>query len=207
MEIKSNTYHFTLSEKKKIKKLIDKKYGKISTPIDYETTSGDFDIGLEEDIFKYTRERISGSTLERLVGLTGKEKTGSREITVEIVSKYLGFHNLKQFCKQIEYSISHPEPSSGNLNFKSVFKQHLINIQFGIDKAITTRYLNTNRLEILSSINNKFLKGDSIELSTLEIDEELICTSVSRFVKNEIIQLGSYKSGDNNKITSISLSK
>ena len=103
MEIKGNTYYFTSAEKNKIKKLIDKKYGKNSSPIDYESTSGDNDIGLEAEIYKTTGEMLSGSTLERLVGLQCKENSGVRKSTIKTVIKYLDFQDSRQFIKHIEY--------------------------------------------------------------------------------------------------------
>lgn len=207
MEIKGNTYYFSKIEKNLIKKLIDKKYGKISTTIDYDTTYGDFDTGLEADVYNTTRNIISGSTLERLVGLTGKESAGARKSTLETVIKYIDFKDIKQLIRHLEYSLQHSDSQLQELDFNSVFKNHLINIELSNNKALITRYLNANKFEILHSNNSKILKGDEVELLQLEVGEELICRNVIRIENKKIFLLGKYSSGDNNKVINISFSK
>lgn len=207
MEIKRNTFYFTKIEKNRIKKLIDSKYGKISTPIDYDTTGGDFDIGIEGDFYIKTGEMISGSTLERLVGLTGKENSGVRKGTINTVIKYLDFKGFRQLERYLEHSIQHPCSNLKEFDFNTVFKNHLIKIEFGANKALKTRYLNANKFEVLQSINSKILEGDKIELLQLEVSEELICKNVFRNLNKKTVELGKYKSGENNKVVNISFTK
>lgn len=205
MEIKGNTYHFTPAEKRLIKKLIDKKYGKVSTPVDYGTNIND--TGLEADFYNLTGEMVSGSTLERFVGLTGNEKSGFRKKIVEIVIKYLDFNGITQFNKQLEYSLLHPISKTRFFDLNMVFKMHLINIKLENNKTLITRYLNVNKFEIVESYNSKLLIGDIIELNNLEVNEELVCNNVFRIINNKSTEMGRYKSGDNNKVSNISFSK
>lgn len=207
MEIKGNTYYFTYKEKSKIKKLIDERYGKITTVIDYETTYGDYDVGVEGEIYSKTGKRISGSTIERLVGLTGDENTGVRNKTLEIICKYLEFNDINQLIAQVEYTLKHPVPKIEKLVYKEVFINHIVKIEFGSNKIINVRYLNNNIFEIVDSINSKLIKGDKINISILEVGEALICKELIRIEKNKTRNLGKYSSGENNHVTSISFSK
>lgn len=206
MEIKGNTYYFSKTEKNKIKKLIDKKFGKISTTKDYRKIYDDYDPALVAAIHQVS-EKISGSSLERLAGLTGSENKGVRKSTLEIVVRYLDFQNIEQFLKHLEYSLLHPDSSNQTFNFNSVFKNHLIEIKFGDNKVLTSRFFSVNKFEILNSSNSKIIAGDIVELSQLEVGEELICRNISRVKNRRTVILGTYNSGQNNKVSQISFVK
>ena len=207
MQVKANTYYFSKAEKKQIKKLVDKKYGKISTPIDYDSSYGEEDMGMKDEIYRLTGKLISGSTLERLVGLTGNENAGVRLSTVEAVSDYLGFSNARQFAKHLERAASYPGPRVKKIDLMGLFKKHVINIGFGLEKYISIRNLSADKFEVLESRDTKIRTGDQIVLLQMEIGDELICSDIIRRTNNRSTSLGRYRSGFINPISTISFHK
>ena len=207
MEIKGNTYYFTKPEKNKIKKLIDSKFGKISTPIDYDTTGGHYDLGIEADIYLKTGEKISGSTFERLVGLTGDSKIGVRKSTLEILIKYIDFKDFKQLSRYLEYSINYYNKSEKEIQLDNLYKRHIIKIEYGVNKFIKIRFIASNEFEVIDSRNTKIERSDKLVIVKLEVEEEIICDNVLRKRNKKMISLGGYKSGENNKVSNISFSK
>lgn len=93
---KGNTYYFTPQEKKIIKNLLDKKYGKISSPSDFDSTGGDYDTGVEGHVKACTGKQVSGLTLERVVGLRENEYKGVSITTLQMVAEYLNFDSYER---------------------------------------------------------------------------------------------------------------
>ena len=206
MEKKGNTYYFTPLEKRIIKSMVDKRYGKETTPADYDSTGGDYDMGVEGDIKNKTGENVSGSTMERLVGLREKEMKGVSPSTLKIVAEYLGFDGYEKLLNYIEYSLVHKTGNALSFDIADVFRQHSIRLSFNEDKVLVIKYHNANSFEVLSCVNLKLLAGDKLEVSQLNAGEEMICTRIIRqYKKNKSISLGKYKTGANNPVRSIEL--
>ena len=200
------SYKFTIAERKVIKELIDKKYGRISTSIDYQSY-GEYNSGVEGDIYTYTNKTISGSTLERLVGLRTKEDRGIRKTTLNIISKYLDFSSIDFFIKKIAYTIKNPNKIITLFELSQVFVKHFTRIEYGTNKEILLRHISLNKFEIIGTRNTKFLLLDIIELQQLEVDLELICRSVERVTKGKYVNLGLYHSSQNNLVRAIGFNK
>ena len=208
MEKTSRSYVFDNQERKIIKQLIDDKYGKISTSVDYKS-EGDYDIGLEHQILSKTGEYVSGSTLERLVGLIPKESNkGTSFKKLDIISRYLEFKGAKELLQRVEYLKTNPSEKLRNFRIADIFKIHITKITLKNDKELLLRYLPSNKMfEVIGVKNMKFLVHDIVKLSLLEIDEEFKCKSTIRKVNNSKKDLGAYNSGINNLVINISLTK
>ena len=208
MEKTSRSYIFDKQERKIIKLLIDKMYGRISTAIDYKS-EGDYDIGLEVKILSKTGEFISGSTLERLVGLLPKEiNRGVSFKTLDVISAYLEFKNTKQFLYRVEYLLKNPNKKLRKFRLADIFKIHITKITLENKKELLLRYLPAIKsFEVIGGENIKFIVHDIIELSLLEIGEELMCKKTERIVNKTKKQLGPYKSGSQNMVIDISFIK
>jgi hypothetical protein len=206
MEKTGNSVQLNNSEKKVLKKLIDRKYGKLTTSIDFESTSGLYDSGIESDIFTRIGKNLSGSTIERMIGLT-RDQRKIRISSLEILSEYLDFKNVNQLITYLESYSSKPQFERDAFDLSTFIKNHIIKIVFGDNKEISIRYLETNKFEVVFSRSSKLLKGDSIEINQLELNEEFFCGCVSRIIKKKTNKLGPYKSGENNKVKSIILDK
>lgn len=203
MEKTGNSVQLNNSEKRILKKLIDRKYGKLTTSIDFESTGGLHDYGIEADIYIRIGKTLSGSTIERIVGLT-KDQRNIRISSLEILSEYLDFKSADNLLQYIERN-SIKKQSEVSFSLGSFIKSHIIKIIFGENKEISIRYLEANKFEVVLSRNSKLLKGDNIEISQLEIGEEIICKNVNRL--KEINNPGPYRSGDNNSVNAIILGK
>ena len=202
MEKTGNSVKLNNSEKKVLKKLIDIKYGKVTTAIDFESTGGLSDYGIEADIFSRIGKMLSGSTVERIVGLT-RDQRNIRITSLEILSEYLDFKSVDQLISYIESNSYRTQRERVNFDLNTLMKSHILKIVFGDNKEISIRYLETNKFEVVLSKNSKLIKGDSIEINLLELEEELVCGSVCRIKEKKITNLGAYKSGENNKVKSI----
>lgn len=202
MEKTGNSVKLNNSEKKVLKKLIDRKYGKVTTSIDFESTGGFKEIGIEADIFTRTGKMLSGSTIERIVGLT-RDQRNIRITSLEILSEYLDFKSIDQLISYLENNSFKTQSERANFDLIIFMKSHIIKIVFGDNKEISIRYLETNKFEVVFSKNSKLIKGDCIEVNQLELEEELVCRSVHQIKDKKIINLGPYKSGENNKVKSI----
>lgn len=208
MKETSRSYVFNEQERKIIKELIDKVYGRISTAIDY-ISEGDYDSGLEGDIFFKTKVRISGSTLERLVGLLPKEMDrGISFRYFDVISSYLEYRDTKQLLHKIEFLINNPNKKLREFKLNDIFKIHITKITLENNKELLLRYLPARKsFEVVGAKNIKFKVHDIVELSLLEIGEELMCKQTERIVNNSKKRLGSYRSGYNNKLIDISFTK
>jgi hypothetical protein len=206
MEKTGNSVQLKDSEKKILKKLIDRKYGKLTTSIDFESTGGLHDYGIEADIFTRIGNTLSGSTIERIVGLT-KEHRKIRISSLEILSEYLDFKNVNQLLYYIESNSLKTTIEGAAFDISNFIKNHIIKITFGDNKEISIRYLETTMFDVVFSRNSKLLKGDRIEIKLLELGEELVLGSVHRIKEKKTDNLGPYKSGENNKVKSIILGK
>lgn len=206
MKNKGNTHYFTDQEKKSIKYLIDKRYGKVTSPADFDST-GDYDMGVEGHVKACTGKQISGSTLERLVGLRKNENKGVLKSTLQIVAEYLNFDCYERMLTFVQHqSTIRPKPEI-QFHISQFIKEHVIRIQMPLDKLLDIKYLNENQFEVILSKNLKLLKGDIIEIDQLSISDELICDKVKRNHGKKIASLGQYRSGNQNQIISLELIK
>jgi hypothetical protein len=206
MEKTGNAVQLNNSEKKILKKLIDKKYGKMTTSIDFESTGGLHDYGIEADIFIRIGKSLSGSTIERIVGLT-RDQRNIRISSLEILSDYLDFKSVNQLLSYIESNSLKTQSERAAFDLSTFIKSHIIKIVFGDNKEISIRHLETNKFEVVLSKNSKLIKGDSIEINQLELGEELVFGNIRRIKDKKNNNLGPYKSGENNKVNAIILGK
>jgi hypothetical protein len=205
MEKTTNSVLLNNSEKKALKKLIDRKYGKLTTSIDFESTGGLHDSGIESDIFTLIGKNLSGSTIERIIGLT-RDQRKIRNSSLEILSEYLDFTSVNQLLYYLESNSLKTQSERAAFDLSTFIKSHIIKIVLGDKKEISMRHLELNKFEVVFSRSSKLLKGDCVEINQLEIGEELVCGNVRRIKENKN-NLGPYKSGENNKVKSIILSK
>ena len=203
MKRKGNTFYFTPTEKKIIKNLIDRKYNKTTTPVDYDTNSDNPTV--EKDVRETTGKNVSGSTLERLVGL--RENKGVSVNTIEIVSEYLGFRNLDSLIKYIDFYPNRKNKSGIRFSISDIIKPHLIRIDFSNDKQLAVFFLQDNTFCVEAVLNLLLEPADKLEVRQLTIGEELICDKVIRYSNGTALTLGHYKTGGNNKIQRIEILK
>jgi hypothetical protein len=207
MQQQSNTYYFTVAEKKIIKNLIDTKFGKETSPSDYDSTGGDYDVGLEGHIYQITGERVSGSTLERLTGLRNEKNTGVSLSTLSVVAKYLHFGSLEQLLRILTLKSAASTKNSSQFNVADVLGKYKLCLRFNGEKSLELHHLNVSTFEVIASRNLKLQQGDILEISQARENEELVCSKITRLIKKKPISMGIYKSGCANIIATIDLVK
>ena len=124
-----------------------------------------------------------------------------------MAAKYLDFKTTLHLINHIIIQSKLVNSDAEQFNLDTFIKSHTLIISLGKDKEIVMRLLEENKFEILHSKNSKLIKYDRFEVTQFDTDEEFICKSIFRKQNNEICNLGLYKSGDNNRIKSISISK
>jgi hypothetical protein len=201
MEIKANSYKLSPSEKAILKRLIDKRYGKITTPVDYESL-GDYDTGVEADVYAKTGKTLSGSTLERLVGLRN-EGRGVRKSTLEIISQYLDRQNIDHLLSSIANISRNGLKETVQFSYSDLFKKHTLVIKYGEDKELYLKYSIGDKFQVISSKNGIFKIGDIVKMQQLEVGRELVFSSSERTVKNKKVNIGTYYSGSTNLVRQI----
>jgi len=199
MEIKGSSYKLSKQERKVLKTLIDEKYGKISTPIDYKST-GEYVDGLEYVILQSTGKCISGSTLERLVGLRPEERA-VRKSTLLIIAKYLRYSSLDALVRKLKHDSN--SKTARKFKVSDMFKKHIVTIRYGINKEVSIRFIADESFEVVESKNTKFIPKDIIVIDKLEVDYSFECSSVKRIINEETIKLGAYSSNINNIVNTV----
>lgn len=192
-------------EREILKKLVDEKYGQVSNSTDYEPTSGIYDKGIEGSIYKKTGEKISGSTLERMVGLRGNENRKTNIRTIDIVANYLDFSSGSELLKFISVRAKHKREFTEKFELFSFIKNHFLKVFVGSDKILTLKFLAENKFEVILSVNTILQKKDEILITQLEDHKELIIEKVFRKSNENMINLGGYASGYNNIVLGISI--
>lgn len=200
----ANSILFSDSERRILKSLIDRKYGKSTSSVDYESTGGLHDRGIEGDIFLKTGEVISGSTLERLVGLT-REKRKANTQTLEKVAKYLDFSSAKGLLDFMERHAGTGRNTDKKFEISDLLRKNHLRLKIGEGKAIVISHLAENVFELVESSKSILRKRDRIYLGELELGRELRILEVKRPENGKLVSMGSYTSGSNNHISEIAV--
>jgi len=208
MQIKGNTTIFDQNERRKIKNLIDKKYGKTSIVYDYRpqlTETGEEMSPISEAIYKATGKVVSGQTVERLAGLRPEQVTkGCKNENIVIVAQFLGFKGYDEFMHYFKTIKEKPE---AKFNIQELIKKHLITIEFATNKSLTIRLLTENKYEVTHSRKTKFQLNDVLIIEKFEVGDSFSCEKVERKLDGKTMNLGAYVSNTGNKVVAISLGK
>lgn len=202
MLVSKNYILFDDKQRKALKSLIDKKYGKITTTIDYESTSNIYDLGIEGTIYKETGERISGSTVERIVGLTSENRKTNIQ-SIKVIAKYLGFADYEVLLNFLEKSGFDTLSEKRSFDPLIFLRNNSLEIRFKSGNQILIQMLENNMFVVKNQVGTKLHTGDKIEINTLKVNEEFILNYVLRNKNKEIINLGLYKTGYFNPVVEI----
>ncbi len=207
MKMHGNSILFTDAEREELKALIDKKYGKVSNSADYESTGGLHDMGIEGDVYVKTGEMISGSTLERLAGLTSDKRRAGRT-TLSKLAEYLDFSSADTLVRYISRkAVTSKGFGSGDFDFGSLFQKHNLLCMFGGKMEIELKYLAENTVEVIHVQGSVLQEGDKLLLTQLAIDKPLGARQLIRREGTGNHKLGPYTTGFNHPVLHISLKK
>ena len=153
---------------------VENKYGRrIATTTDFESLS----VVIEHQ----TGEMVSSSTLKRLWGYVSLNPT-PRIATLDVLSRFLGFKDFKQFCENLK------ESKAYDSNFFTA--QCLIvadlepgtNVTMGWlpDRLVTLHYKGDFSFDVVMSENSQLKVGDSFELTEIIAGYPLYISRVLR---------------------------
>ena len=134
---------------------------------------------LRNDIESATGENLSANTIKRLVGNL-PYNSSPREITLEIIAKYLGYESWQLLSNYINQKIS--EFNSGNIFYEldKMPPDQTIKIEWEPDRKIIIRHKSGDKYEVISSENSKLLKGDFLYLSQISVGFPFMVRKVIR---------------------------
>jgi len=202
----SNLISLTAQEKKVLKELIDDKFEKITTPSDYGSKEDYYESGVNGDIYSKTGKQVSGSTLERLVGLRVNENNRKVNIkTLEIVAEYLNFSSVETLLNYLSSRSKVKKEQLEKFELISFFRKNYLQITLGVDKIIALKFVAENKFEVVFSKNSILKEKDIISLMDLKIGNELTVEQVIRCEVKKAENLGGYSSGYENSVRSISI--
>lgn len=153
---------------------------------------------LRNDIESSTGEALSSNTIKRLTGILPYDSE-PREITLDIIARYLGFKNFKILQSAINNKISDFNSIPGFIDLTSQPVGKEITIKWEPDRVIKIRHIGEGIYRVDESINSKLLTADLLTLSQIAEGFPFMVKEVVREGKS----LGSYTAAQTEGIFSI----
>lgn len=164
----------SIPEIEELKLLVEKKYGRqLSTTTEFEAFS--------LELKKKMQEPISSSTLKRMWGYVG-DSHKARKLTLNILSKYVGFDNYDYFVTWLKTSTRY------NSSFFNAFQLtsaelkcgQIMRIGWRPNRLLTLKYLGDSNYEVLDSENSKLMAGDRFTTGCFIMHQPLLLPCVVR---------------------------
>ena len=162
----------TSPEISELKKRIEQQLKrKVKTPNDFIFLSG--------AIWERTHQTMSPTTLKRLWGyVDGADET--RNSTLEILSRFLGFDNWDDFINEIHKNSDSDPVTSPHINAKSLNVGDRIFVSWKPDRRCTFRYLGDLKFIVETAENSKLKVGDTFFASLFIIGEPLYISDLTQ---------------------------
>ena len=155
---------------------------------------------LRNDIEARTGEALSLNTVKRLVGILSYESS-PREITLDIIAKYLGYANWNILDTDLHNQISDFNCPEGFVDLKELPLKSLVSVKWRPDREIRMQHIEGAEYEIVEVHNSKLQKGDRIFLSQIAVGFPFIAKEVVRGNKS----LGNYTAAKEDGVYSIEI--
>lgn len=150
-----------LELKKRIEESLNRK---MKTPTDFIFLSG--------AVFERTRETMSPTTLKRLWGyIDGADKT--RNSTLEILSRFLGFANWDEFLESISHENNSDEVLSPHIKAIELNVGDRVRVSWMPNRSCTFRYLGNEQFIVEKAENSKLKEGNTFYCNLLILGEPL----------------------------------
>ena len=153
---------------------------------------------LRNDIESTTGEALSLNTIKRLTGIL-TYNSDPREITLDIIARYLGYKDYNLLLTAINNKISDFNTLSNfiDLNSQPVGREFII--KWEPDRVIKIRHMGDGVYRVEESFKSKLLKGDLLSLSQIAEGFPFMVKEVVR--EGQI--LGSYTAAQTEGVLSI----
>lgn len=137
---------------------------KMKTPTDFVFLSG--------AVFERTRETMSPTTLKRLWGyIDGADQT--RNSTLEILSRFLGFEGWEQFVEEIGKDNGSDKVVSPHIDVRELKVGDRVKVSWRPDRRCTFRYLGNQQFIVEQAENSKLKVGNTFYASLFILGEPL----------------------------------
>ena len=134
-------------------------------------TSVDFTF-LSGAIWERTHENLSASTLKRLWGyVDGPDKT--RNSTLDILSKFLGFNGWDGFLKHISQYSGSDRVKKEHIKTDDLVVGDLVSVSWKPNRHCTFRYLGNYRFVVEQAENSKLKAGNTFRCGLFILGEPL----------------------------------
>ena len=134
-------------------------------------TSNDFTF-LSGAIWERTHENLSSSTLKRIWGyVDGPDKT--RNSTLEILSKFLGFKNLDGFLEHIGQDNGSDQVTNQHIKTDDLTIGDLVSVSWKPNRRCTFRYLGNYQFIVEQAKNSKLKVGNTFRCGLFILGEPL----------------------------------
>ena len=137
---------------------------KMKTPTDFIFLSG--------AVFERTRETMSPTTLKRLWGyIEGADQT--RNSTLEILTRFLGFDNWDAFIENIDKESNSNEVLSPHIKAVDLAVGDHVKVSWMPNRHCTFRYLGDEQFIVEEAENSKLKVGNTFYCSLFILNEPL----------------------------------
>lgn len=157
---------------------------------------------LSISIWDKTKERISPTTLKRFWGYLRNEKVETRQHTLDLLAKYVGFRNYNAFCERrddidnVQSRISNNE----SIETKNLVRGDNIHITWMPDRSIIVKYLGDANFKVVESINSKLSVGDTFICNLFIQNEPLYLSNLIHEGSSPLTYIAGEKDGVNIRI-------
>ena len=134
---------------------------------------------LRNDIEAKTGEALSLNTVKRLVGILNYDSS-PREITLDIIARYLGFANHIQMQMAVQDKISEFNTPTEFIDLSVLPEGARILIKWNPDRTLRLRHLAYGSYLVEESSNSKLTAGDILELSQIALGFPFMVKNVTR---------------------------
>lgn len=142
---------------------------KMRTPNDFVFLSG--------AIFDRTRETMSPTTLKRLWGyIDGADQT--RNITLDILSKFLGYHNWDDFVEKIGMESNSDEVLSPHIKAAELQVGDRVKVSWMPNRCCTFRCLGNEQFVVEEAKNSKLKEGNTFCCNLFILGEPLYISNL-----------------------------
>lgn len=153
---------------------------------------------LRNDIEARTGEALSLNTVKRLVGILPYDSS-PREVTLDIIARYLGYKNWSLLNSDIQNKISDFNDNPDFIDLQKYPPNTKIILKWQPDRTLHLVRQEAGEYLVEKSENSKLLKGDILSLSQIAVGFPLMVRQVWRDGKS----LGNYIGAQIEGITSI----
>jgi len=162
---KSHTMQKTNPEISELKQQIEESLGrKMKTSADFTFLSG--------AIWERTHDNLSASTLKRLWGYVDGADT-TRNSTLEILSKFLGFKDWDGFLEHIDQDNGSDQVKNLHIKTDDLTVGNLVSVSWKPNRRCTFRYLGNYRFIVEQAENSKLKAGDTFRCGLFILGEPL----------------------------------